>query len=235
MHVARAQLRHDRLADASTTVERALALAHRNQQPLVALHELRATIRLRQLDADGALSDAEAAEKLARLRDIPHTPSVLALIRYYRGDFAERPEAPVQLDAERTIAAARAHAASGDAERAKELLQQVAADAGRGGALRLRDEAARELRRLGTRVAARHRHTGTTTSPPASGRSPARRRGPLEQAGRRHALPQRGNRREHAHARLRQARRALAHPARGSPRGHSLTDRRRGWNIQGGG
>ena len=84
---------------------------------------------------------------------------MLALIRYYRGDFAERPEAPDPLDAERTIAAARAHAASGDTERAKELLQQVAADAGRGGALRLRDEAARELRRLGTRVAARHRHT----------------------------------------------------------------------------
>ena len=154
-HIARAQLRHDRLADASATVERALALAHRNQQPLVALHELRATIRLRQLDADGALADAEAAEKLARLRDIPHTPSVLALIRYYRGDVAERPQAE-PLDAEQAIGAARE---CGDTERAKALLQQVAADAGRGGALRLRDEAARELRRLGTRVAARHRHT----------------------------------------------------------------------------
>ena len=31
------------------------------------------------------------------------------------------------------------------------MLQRVAADAARGGALRLRDEAARELRRLGTR------------------------------------------------------------------------------------
>jgi DNA-binding CsgD family transcriptional regulator len=157
VHVARAQLRHDRLADASATVERALALSHRNQQPLVALHELRATIRLRQLDVDGALNDAEAAEKLARLRDIPYSPSLLALIRYHRGEVAEPPEAADQLDAERTIAAAREHAASGDTERAKALLEQVAADAGRGGALRLRDEAARELRRLGTRVAARHR------------------------------------------------------------------------------
>ena len=54
------------------------------------------------------IGDAEAAEKLARLRDIPHTPSVLALIRYYRGDVAERPEAE-PLDAERAIAAAREH------------------------------------------------------------------------------------------------------------------------------
>jgi DNA-binding NarL/FixJ family response regulator len=123
----------------------------------VALHELRATIRLRRLDLEGASSDAEAAEKLARLRDIPYTPSLLALIRYHRGELAERPEAEL-LEAERSIAAAREHAASGDSERAKELLQEVAADAGRGGAVRLRDEAARELRRLGTRVAARHRH-----------------------------------------------------------------------------
>ncbi len=125
----------------------------------MALHELRATIRLRQLDLDGALSDAEAAEKLARRRDIPHTPSLLARIRYHRGEVAEPPEAPDRLDAERDIATARAHAAAGDTERAKALLQRVAADAGRGGALRLRDDAARELRRLGTRVAARHRHT----------------------------------------------------------------------------
>ena len=154
-HVARAQLRDGRLAEASATVER--ALEHDDKQPLVALHELRATIRLRRLDLDGALSDAEAAEKLARLRDIPTTPWLLALIRYHRGELEERPEAEL-LDAERTIAAAREHAAGGETARAKELLQEVAADAGRGGAVRLRDEAARELRRLGTRVAARHRH-----------------------------------------------------------------------------
>jgi DNA-binding CsgD family transcriptional regulator len=158
VYIARTQLHRDRLADAAATVERALALTDRDKLPLVALHELRATIRLRQLDLDGALSDAETAERLARLRDIPHTPSLLALIRYHRGEVAEPPEGADQLDAERTMAAARSHAAAGDAERAKALLQQVAADAGRGGALRLRDEAARELRRLGTRVAARHRH-----------------------------------------------------------------------------
>jgi DNA-binding CsgD family transcriptional regulator len=155
-HVARAQLRHGRLAEASATVER--ALDHDNKQALVALHELRATIRLRQLDLHGASSDAEAAEKLARLRDIPHTPSLLALIRYHRGELPDRPDGEM-VDAERAIATALEHAASGETARAKELLQQVAAQAGRGGAVRLRDEAARELRRLGARVAARHRHS----------------------------------------------------------------------------
>ena len=125
-HLARAQLRDGRLAEASATVER--ALEDDNKQPLVALHELRVTIRLRRLDLEGALSDAEAAETLARLRDIPHTPSLLALIRYHRCELAERPDAEL-LDAERTIAAARAHAASGEAARAKELLHQASARA----------------------------------------------------------------------------------------------------------
>ena len=58
------------------------------------------------------------------------------------------------------LLAGRALAAAGDADRAKTMLQRVAADAGRGGALRLRDAAARELRRLGTRVSAEsHRAT----------------------------------------------------------------------------
>ena len=210
VHIARAQLRHDRLADASTTVERALALAHRNQQPLVALHELRATIRLRQLDADGALADAEAAEKLARLRDIPHTPSVLALIRYYRGDVAERPQAE-PLDAERAIVAAR--------ERWRHRARQGPVAAGR---RRRRPRRGAPPPRRGRPRAPPPRDPGRRPPPPHPRRRPhhprargrrARRRRPLEQAGRRDALPQRGHRREHAHARLRQARRALAHPA----------------------
>ena len=41
---------------------------------------------------------------------------------------------------------------------AKLALQRVMADAGRGGALRLRDAARRELRRLGTRVPGDGRH-----------------------------------------------------------------------------
>jgi DNA-binding CsgD family transcriptional regulator len=66
---------------------------------------------------------------------------------------AERAGAP--LDAlEARLLAGRAHAAAGDADAAKEALQRVAADAARGGALRLRDDAARDLRRLGSRVSA---------------------------------------------------------------------------------
>jgi DNA-binding NarL/FixJ family response regulator len=66
---------------------------------------------------------------------------------------AERAGAP--LDAlEARLLAGRAYSAAGDAEPAKDALQRVAADAARGGALRLRDDAARDLRRLGSRVSA---------------------------------------------------------------------------------
>jgi DNA-binding CsgD family transcriptional regulator len=77
---------------------------------------------------------------------------------------AERAGAP--LDAlEARLLAGRALAAAGDAEPAKQALQRVAADAGRGGALRPRDAAARELRRLGTRVSAHGRRAAHTRSP----------------------------------------------------------------------
>jgi DNA-binding NarL/FixJ family response regulator len=69
---------------------------------------------------------------------------------------AERAGAP--FDAlEARLLAGRAHAAAGDVETAKAALQRVAADAGRGAALRFRDAAARELRRLGSRVSAEGR------------------------------------------------------------------------------
>jgi DNA-binding NarL/FixJ family response regulator len=55
------------------------------------------------------------------------------------------------------LLAGRALAAAGEVETAKAPLQRVAADAGRGGALRLRNAAQRELRRLGTRVSAEGR------------------------------------------------------------------------------
>ncbi|MDA0141950.1 helix-turn-helix transcriptional regulator, partial [Solirubrobacter deserti] len=64
---------------------------------------------------------------------------------------------PAPLDAAKArLLTGRAFAAAGESESAKAALQQVAADASRGGALLLRDAAARELRRLGTRVATRH-------------------------------------------------------------------------------
>jgi ATP/maltotriose-dependent transcriptional regulator MalT len=60
---------------------------------------------------------------------------------------------PAPLDAaEARLLAGRALAAAGRPEEAKRALQRVAADAGRGRAGRLHHQAARELRRLGTRV-----------------------------------------------------------------------------------
>ena len=68
--------------------------------------------------------------------------------------------------AEARLLAGRAHAAAGDHERAKAALQHVAADAGRGAAQRLHDEAARQLRRLGTRVSTRHQRRAPRAPPP---------------------------------------------------------------------
>jgi DNA-binding CsgD family transcriptional regulator len=71
-----------------------------------------------------------------------------------------------RLDAtEAGLLAGRALAAAGETARAKAILQRVAADAGRGRALRLRDAAARELRRLGTRVSAESRHAARGPHP----------------------------------------------------------------------
>jgi DNA-binding NarL/FixJ family response regulator len=58
------------------------------------------------------------------------------------------------------ILAGRALGAAGEREEALAALQRAAADAARGGALRLRDEAARELRRLGARVSGEGRRAG---------------------------------------------------------------------------
>ena len=55
------------------------------------------------------------------------------------------------------LLAGRALAAADRTEDARAALQQVASDSCRGGALRLRDASARELRRLGTRVSAEGR------------------------------------------------------------------------------
>jgi DNA-binding NarL/FixJ family response regulator/tetratricopeptide (TPR) repeat protein len=69
--------------------------------------------------------------------------------------------------AEARLTAGRALAAAGDASRANTVLQRLAADALRGGALALSQAAAAELRRLGTRPAAAarraaHQRTGLT-------------------------------------------------------------------------
>ena len=221
VQIARAQLGLELLDDAAATTARALAIARRTHQEdaLVALHEISATVLWLQLDLDGALLKVQAAEEIARRQQIPYVPRLRALLHQDRGEAAEaerciRESAPRHADrsaphgaklrramssggaacsraetllangdaaaaavaadeavrvaeripapldaAEARLLAGRAHAAAGATEQAKALLQRVAADAARGGALRLRDEAARELRRLGTRVAPRNRHT----------------------------------------------------------------------------
>jgi DNA-binding NarL/FixJ family response regulator len=217
--IARAQLLDGRLDDAAATSTRALAIARRTHQEdtLVELHELRATVLWLHLDLDGALLEAEAAEAVAARQGVAFVPRLRALLHHDRGEAAEaeacmRESVPGRLDpadrwaghatqlalpasdaraacanaellladgdaagaaelaqaacavampldaAEARLLAGRAWAAAGDTERAKTALQQVAADAGRGAALRLRDAAARELRALGTRIAPRNRH-----------------------------------------------------------------------------
>jgi DNA-binding NarL/FixJ family response regulator len=59
--------------------------------------------------------------------------------------------------AEARLVAGRALAAAGPDEHAKEVLQRVGTDAGRGGADRLRDAAGRELRGLGSRLSSASR------------------------------------------------------------------------------
>ncbi len=59
------------------------------------------------------------------------------------------------------VVAGRAVSAAGDRDEAIAILRRAAADAGRGSALRLRDEASRELRRLGARLDAGSRRTGS--------------------------------------------------------------------------
>lgn len=72
---------------------------------------------------------------------------------------AESAAAAVQASRAR-IVAGRAAAAAGDAESAAVWLERAEAELAAMGAIRFRDEAARELRRLGRHVGARHRRAG---------------------------------------------------------------------------
>jgi DNA-binding NarL/FixJ family response regulator len=130
----RALISNDRGEDAAPVEPADRWAAHAAQLGLPLSAARAACAHAERLLADG---DAAAAADLA------HAASAVAL----------------PLDAaEARLLAGRAYAAAGAAEQAKAALQQVAADAGRGGALRLRDAAARELRALGTRIAPRNRH-----------------------------------------------------------------------------
>lgn len=121
--------------DAATWADRAAAEAERLQLPAGAARAIaaRAEVRL-------AHGDTRAAAELA----------------LHAVETAERVPAPLDA-ANARLLAARAHAADGDTEQAKSLLQQIAADAGRGGALRLQRVATQELGRLGSRLCARTR------------------------------------------------------------------------------
>jgi len=132
LHLVRAAIAAGRLEDAERFVQ--LAVSHTERLRLPA-GSVRATCAHAELLL--AAGDASRAAALAE-------PAATA---------ADRVPAP--LDAtEARLLAARAHAAAGDTEHAKALFQQVAADAARGAGQRLYDDAARELRRLGTHVSA---------------------------------------------------------------------------------
>ena len=128
-----------------------LASRHADQDPERCLLEMLALARAAV--AAGRLEDAErwAHSRLAR-----------AEVLLARGDAAgaARLAAEAATDAgplgavEARLLAGRALDASGETQRAKAELQYVAAQAARARALPLRDAAARELRHLGTRVAA---------------------------------------------------------------------------------
>ena len=112
------------------------------------------------------------------------------------------------------LLAGRALAAAGDRTEAVALLRAVTVDAARGGAFMTRDAAARELRRLGSRVSVENRRAVGGEARGAhrarARRRAARRRGPAEQAGRRRALPEREDGRAPPLARLREVRRPFA-------------------------
>ena len=75
--------------------------------------------------------------------------------------------------AEARLVQGRALAAAGEHDAAKAVLQRVAADAARGGAIRLRNAASRELRALGTRVSANGRRSERAELSERERRSPA--------------------------------------------------------------
>ena len=113
---------------------------------------------------DPALSLSTARASCARAELLLARGEAAAAARLAEDAVAAAERLRARLDAaEARLLAGRAHAAAGDSERAKRVLQRVAADAARGGALRLRDAAARELRRLGTRVSARAHRDGQLT------------------------------------------------------------------------
>ena len=141
LRLARAALALERIDDAATFAARATAHSDRLQLPAGAS---RATCAR----AEVLLARGEAAEA-ARLA---LEASAAAEHTGARAD---------ALDA--LVLAGRALAAAGDTSGANEALQRVVAEAGRAGAVRLHDAAARELRRIGSRPSGRARRAARRT------------------------------------------------------------------------
>lgn len=139
--LVRAAIAAGRLDDAVRWGERLSAEAERLELPTSAIRGMRA-----RGETSLACGDASAALELARRALVAAEEHVLP---------AERLEC--------RLLGARALLATGERERGVDELQAVVAAAGEVGAAAVRDEAARELRRAGTRVSARARRGGAVS------------------------------------------------------------------------
>jgi DNA-binding CsgD family transcriptional regulator len=142
-------------------------------KPAVLLALVRAAIRLDRLEDAGrwaALAELLPAAPGSQVRAASARAEVLlartrapeaAALALEAVESAER--AGARRDAaDARLLAGRALGAAGETERAKAMLQRMATDAAEGGALRLLEAAARELRRLGTRVSSAGRRAART-------------------------------------------------------------------------
>jgi DNA-binding NarL/FixJ family response regulator len=139
--LVRAAIAAGRLDDAARWGARLSAEAERLELPASAIRGTRA-----RAECSLACNDASAALELARRALVAAEEHVLP---------AERLEC--------RLLGARALLATGERERGVDELQAVVAAAGEVGAAAVRDEAARELRRAGTRVSARARRGGAVS------------------------------------------------------------------------
>jgi DNA-binding CsgD family transcriptional regulator len=131
----------------------------------VLARERAAALRLPASSARAAIATAEAL--LAD--DQPQRAADAALEAVATGEHA----GALRDAAEARLLAGRALAAAGDTERAITVLQKLAADSARGGALALTRAAGRELRRLGARPATKARRAAEWR--PGTGLSPRER------------------------------------------------------------
>ena len=144
-----------------------------------ALFRVRASLALGHIDDADKIAQAAARESarydlpLAAVRAEMGTSEVLLAWGESTAAAALAAVAAEEADASSPLEAAearllqgRALSAAGEHEAAKAVLQRVAADAARGGGVRLRNAASRELRALGTRISANGRRAERTELSP---------------------------------------------------------------------